>query len=123
MRASRRGSVARRIAVTLIATVAFVLQSLLAAPASAYRLPDLATCVQPGGTAQDEPAGDRGRGHDHCCILACVACGVAFVAAIAGIVHFPERAGSRIALTRAAAIPVSSPLQFYFAARGPPTDL
>ncbi len=123
MSASRRASVARRVAVTLIATVAFVLQSLLAAPAGAYRLPDLATCVQPDGTAQDKPAGDHEGGHDHCCILACVACGVAFVASIAGIVHFPERPGSRIVLSRAAAIPVSSPLEFYFGARGPPTDL
>jgi len=109
--------------ITLIATVAFVLQSLLASPASASRIPDPATCVQPDGTTQEKPAGEHGRGHNHCCILACVACGVAFVASIAGIVHFPERSGSRVVLSRAQAIPASSPLAFYFAARGPPTDL
>jgi hypothetical protein len=123
MRASRRGSVARGVAINLVATFALLLQSLLAMPASAVSRSDIAICAQQDGTQQDDTGGDHGRGHGHCCILACVACGVAYVASIAGIVVFPERSGSHIVLAPAAAIPASSPLELYFAARGPPTDL
>lgn len=123
MRVFRRGSLAKRAAISLIATIAFLLQSLLAAPASASRTPDPATCVQPVGSEQEEPAGEHRGGHGLCCILACAACGVAFVASIAGIVDFPERPESRIALSRAPVGPASAPLEFYFSARGPPTDL
>lgn len=123
MRVSRRGSVARRAAINLIATIALLLQSLLANPASAVQLSDAAICAPQDGSQQGNPDGERGRSHGLCCILACVACGVAFVAPIAGIVAFPERSESRVVLSRAKAIPASSPLEFYFAARGPPTDL
>jgi hypothetical protein len=126
MRVFRRGSLAKRAAISLVATIAFLLQSLLAAPASASRAPDPATCAQPAqpvGSAQEEPTGEHSGGHGLCCILACVACGVAFVASVAGIVDFPERPESRITLARATIGPASAPLEFYFSARGPPTDL
>jgi hypothetical protein len=123
MRVSRRSSVARRAAICLIATFALLLQSLLAAPATAFGIADPAICVQPNGTQPEDPAGEHGSNHGLCCILACVACGVAFVASSAGTVAFPERPGSRIVFASTATIPVSAPLKFYFAARGPPTDI
>jgi hypothetical protein len=123
MRAFRRSSVAKRAVISLIATFALLLQSLLATPAGAFGTTDPVVCVQPDGSQQPDPAGDHERTHGLCCILACVACGVAFVASSVGIVAFPERSGARIVFSTAAPIPVSAPLKFYFSARGPPTEI
>lgn len=122
MRAFRPGPVARRIAITLIAISALMLQGLLAAPATAVPSAGSIVCA-PDGSAPDTSGGDHRGNHGLCCILACVAFGAAYVASTAGIVVFPARPASRIYFAPATAFPTAPPLKFYFAARGPPQDL
>jgi hypothetical protein len=123
MRASPRGPAARRVVIFLVATLALAFHNLLAPLASVPPASDPAICVQQDGAPQDEPAGEHGSGHDFCCIIACVACGVAYVASVAGILDFPERSGTRRVSARATRILASRPLEVFFAARGPPIDL
>jgi hypothetical protein len=121
MRASPRDLATRRVAISLIAIFALLLNGLVATYATTLPPSDPTICVQVDGGAQDEPSGEHGPAHNYCCVLACVVCGVAYVASVAGVLVFPERSGARIALSRATPIPTSRPLELYFSARGPPT--
>jgi hypothetical protein len=119
---ARKGSMAKRVAVNLIALYAFLLQSVFAGPAiAAYDAPSGVICSQ----NKSGPQGSDGAHHRHgiCCILACAASASIFVAASAGILFFPPRAGSYLDLAPPPFAVTHAAAQFYPPPRGPPPAL
>jgi hypothetical protein len=122
MQRSRKGSAVRRVAISLIALYAILLQGLLAAPAAALNAPGGVICAQSGSGSQT-PDGERHHHHGLCCILACAASGGVFVAATAGIAFSPARAASRLEFASAPFVVTRAAAQFYLPPRGPPQAL
>lgn len=118
----RQISVVRRVAVSVIALYALLLQGFLVAPAAAYNSLGEIICQQ-DGSQSEKPAGEHHSHHGLCCILACAVCGAAFVAVAAGMVFFPPRAISRFAFAPPPVAATRTPAQFHLAARGPPQAL
>jgi hypothetical protein len=119
----RQGSVARRVAVGLIALYALMLQSFAAAAMpAAFNSLGGSICAQ-DISGSETPGGGQHRDHGACCIVACAACACAYVATAFGIVIFPARQASPLVWTSGPAIAPRPPVKFFFAARGPPQDL
>lgn len=118
----RHASVVQRIAISVIALYALLLQGFLAAPVTAFASDGEVTCV----TDISGP-GSAGGEHNHhrglCCIVACSAFCTAYVASLAGLIDFPIRQGSRVGFGETQAGAALAPLEFYFAARGPPQNV
>jgi len=114
----RKGSPAKRIAISLIGLYALLLQGFIAPPAAALGSLDEITCTQNG--AQSDGASSERRRHGLCCILACAASGSVFVAATARSFVFPLRVLSRLDFAQPSAAIARASAQFYLPARGPP---
>ena len=116
----RQGSSAKRVAVSVIALYALLLQAFVAAaaPVAAFDPFDI-TCSQ-DATQSGAPGGENRHHHGLCCVVACVACGCAFIAAASGVAFFPVRKTSAIDFALTPAVTTQRPLKFYLAARGPP---
>lgn len=118
----RQVSIAKRVVVSVIALYALLLQAFLLAPTAAYDSQGEIICQQ-DGSQSETPAGEHHHHHGLCCILACTACGIAYVAVAAGIVVFPLQAASRFNFAPPPAATKRTPAQFHLAARGPPQAL
>ncbi|WP_036257397.1 hypothetical protein [Methylocapsa aurea] len=119
----RQGSIAKRVAISVIALYALMLQAFVAAaaPASGFDFLDGSNCVQ-DASGTPTPGGAQHRHHGLCCILACAAA-CAYVAMASGIAIFPIRAASPFVWAQTPSLPNRPPQKFYFAARGPPQSL
>jgi hypothetical protein len=117
-----KGPVARRVAISVIALFALLLQGLLAAPAAAVDAHGGVICAQSKSGPQT-PDGDQHRHHGLCCILACAASGSIFAASAAGVVFFAPRASSRLEFASASVASTRAAAQFYLPPRGPPQAL
>jgi hypothetical protein len=118
MRKFRQGSLAQRLAVGMIAIYALLLHGFLAPPAMSLTGAEVICALD-----SSEPGSARsGHKHHHgqCCIIACAACCAAYVASVVGLVEFPAQRSLRVGFRDADAIGSIAPLEFYFAARGPP---
>jgi hypothetical protein len=122
MRKFRQGSLALRLAVGVIALYALLLQAFLAPPITAFASGGDVICV-----ADTTGPGSAGSEHKHhhglCCIVACATCCAAYVASVAGLIEFPIRAASQTGFDDTGLITARAPLEFYFAARGPPQNI
>jgi hypothetical protein len=117
----RKGSAAKRIAISVIVLYALLLQGILAPSAAAVGSLSQITCTQ-NGSGSEAPGGE----HHHqglWCILACAASGSVFVAAVAGLAVFPPQVVSRLDFAQPPAAVMRVPAQFYLPARGPPQAL
>jgi len=114
----RKGSAAKRIAISLIGLYALLLQGIFAPPAAPLGSLDEITCTQ-NGAQSDGPSSERHR-HGLCCILACAASGSVFAAATARSFVFPLRVLSRLDFAQPSAAIARASAQFYLPARGPP---
>ncbi len=117
-----KGPVARRVAISVIALFAFLLQGLLAAPAAAVDAHGGVICAQ-SKVGPQTPDGDQHRHHGLCCILACAASASIFVAAAAGVVFFAPRASSRLEFAAPPGDATRAAAQFHLPPRGPPQAL
>jgi hypothetical protein len=118
----RKGSIARRVAITAFALYALLLQGFLvaSAPAAAFAFLGGISCAQDGsGTSGGDPI----HHHGLCCILACAAAACAHVATASAVSVFPTRVASTIDFAPALGLATRAPRRYYFAARGPPTYL
>jgi hypothetical protein len=121
----RRGSFAKRAAVSVLALYALLLQAFLASTtsAAAFSFPggiDAYNCSQ-DGTGSGVPGERPPHHHGLCCILACTAAACAYVGTASSFAVFPAVAEGAKICFRAAAEPRNK--AFFFAARGPPQDL
>jgi hypothetical protein len=116
-----RGSTARHAAIGLIALTAILWQGFVAtlAPVESFDARGNIICSEPQSD-RDEPSNTGRHEHSACCILACAASGVVFLAAVVALVVFPAPRCARVAISRNARNHAPSPLKLYFAARGPP---
>jgi len=110
-----------RILIGLIAIYAIVLQALVAAalPVSSFDSSGLVMCA-PGKTTQNGPSDKKHHEHAACCILACAASNFTFVADAFFAIAPVERPVADVVFPKTILRRASSPLRFYFAARGPP---
>lgn len=124
MESRRPAPVAKRVAISVIALYALLLQAFVvaAAPDPAVEFSAGIICAQPESRSE-APAGEYHHHGGLCCILACAACGCAYVAAAATIAVFPDRAASCLVFGETPTGSARPPLKFYFAARGPPENL
>ena len=119
----RDASIAKRIAISVIAICALVLQGVLAIPAAASGSIDEIACTQ-DGFQPEKPGGEHAHHQGLCCILACAACSCASIAAEAtGVVVPVRRAASAIVWTPAPGTGPRAAAQFNPPARGPPQAL
>jgi hypothetical protein len=120
----RKGSMARRVAISAFALYALLLQGFLGAyaPAAAVAFPGGVSCVQ-DGSGSSTPGGGPVRHHGLCCILACAAAACGYAGTASAVVVFPARAASAIDFAPAPGLAARLPIKYYFAARGPPEDL
>jgi hypothetical protein len=123
----RKGSIARRVAISafaLYALYALLLQGFLAAPApaAAFAFPGGISCAQ-DGSGSGTSGGDPVRHHGLCCVLACAAAACSYVATASAVPAFPARVASAIHFAPAPRLAGRAPLKYYFAARGPPQNL
>jgi hypothetical protein len=120
----RKGSIARRVAITAFALYALLLQGFLAAsaPAAAFAFPGGISCAQ-DGSGSGTSGGDPVRHYGLCCILACAAAASGYAGTASAIVVFPSRVASAIHFAPASGRAGRLPIKYYFAARGPPEDL
>lgn len=119
----RRGSLAKRAALSVIALYALLLQAFAAAAAEpAAPDPYGPICAQISSRVTAS-ASSRAHRHGLCCISACFDCGCAFVAIPAGVAFAPNRRISSLAFGIAASFASRQPQGFYFAARGPPAAI
>jgi hypothetical protein len=116
----RKGSITKRIAISVIALYALLLQGMFAPSAAAVGSLSQITCAQNGSGSQ-APGGEHH--HGLCCILACAASGSVFVVATAGIVVFLLRALARLDYAQPPTAVARASAQFYLPARGPPQAL
>jgi hypothetical protein len=122
MRKFRQASPAQRLAISLIALYALLLQGFLATPSMAFAPAGDVICAP--DQADSSPAGgEHKRHHGLCCIVACAACCATYVAAVTGLVVFPVREASSVGFGDSDPISALAPLEFYFAARAPPRIL
>lgn len=113
----------QRVAISLIALYALVLQSFASAAApTVFAALDGSICAQDISGSQ-APAGEGHHDHGPCCILACVACACAYVATASGLAIFPASSASPLSWALDSAIAARPPVKYYFAARGPPQRL
>lgn len=122
MRKFRQASPAQRLAISLIALYALVLQGFLAKPAMVFDPAGDVICA-PGQFDSNPTGGEHKRHHGLCCIVSCAACCAAYVAAVAGLAEFPAREASSFGFGDSEPILARAPLEFYFAARAPPRIL
>jgi len=121
----RQSSVSRRVAISVIALYALLLQGFLVAATQAAAFDSFGdvTCspAEPNSTS----TGGEQQDHRHglCCILACAASGCAYLATASGVAVFPERVATAIVWTSGSGFTSRSPQRFFFAARGPPQIL
>ncbi len=94
MKRFRQSSVAKRVAVSVIALCALLFQNMLAAPVAAFGFIGEITCAQ-NGSGPEIPGGEHHRHHGLCCIFACPAC-VSAVATSSSITVFPVRKTSSV---------------------------
>jgi hypothetical protein len=118
----RHNSGPRRIAIGMIAVYALFLQGFFAAAThgTATELAGGPICSQaPAGT----PATNRG-GHHHglCCVLACAACGCAYLSSDASSSVIPDCFASPVAWLSSQLQARCQPLSFRLGARGPPQN-
>jgi len=120
----KRGALAKRAAISVLALYALLLQAFFAssAPAAAFSFPggiDAYNCTQDGtGSSLPEHPSHH---HGLCCILACAAAACAYVGTVSsGVVFLPNAEGSKIAFAALPSVAARPPLKFFFAARGPP---
>jgi len=124
----RRGSFAKRAAVSVLALYALLLQAFLASTtsAAAFSFPggiDAYNCSQ-DGTGSGVPGERPPYHHGLCCILACTAAACAYLGTASSFAVFPAVAeGAKIAFALLPSPATRPPLKFFFAARGPPQDL
>ncbi len=124
----RQGSGARRLAFSVFALYALLLQAFLAASMPARALDAAGTSgaitCSLGGYGSGTPAGDPAHHHGLCCILGCAAAGCAYLGTASEATAFvPERVASPIAYGIARRIPPRPALKHYFAARAPPAAI
>jgi hypothetical protein len=121
MRKFRHSSWGQRFAIGMIAVFAVLFQSFLAPSRAAFLSDEGVSC----GIRASDPSPTGGEPHQHgqCCIVACAACGVAYVAAASGLVEFPIRQAAQIGFDEAHGFRALSVRELYFGARGPPQTL
>jgi hypothetical protein len=121
---SRQGSVASRVTISVIALYALLLQAIFASagPVAAFD-PSAGVACSEDGSQSGGPSGEHHHHAGLCCILACAACGCAYIATASTIAVFPARAGVSFNWDQAPAIAARPPLKFFFGARGPPQDI
>jgi len=112
----------RRAAVSVVALYALFLQGFLAAAlqASTFESVSGAVCAAPSPGKQSQ----NGAGHHHglCCILACAACGCAYLASETNDFVASEQFASPLVWLTSPS-PVSyQPFKTYLGARGPPQE-
>ena len=124
MQRFRQGSIARRVAISAFALYALLLQGFLAAsaPTAAFAFPGGVSCVQDGSGSRT-PGGNLVRHHGLCCILACAAAACGYAGTASAVPGFPARVASTIEFAPVRGLVARAPHRYYFAARGPPTDL
>lgn len=120
----RQGSATKRVAISVVALYALLLQAFVGAATHAAAFDRFGnTICAPEGSDPDAPGGDLGHQHCLCCILACAASGCAYLATASGLAAFPQRAASAVVWASTPGIPTRTPQRFYFAARGPPAGV
>ncbi|MCI0601081.1 MAG: hypothetical protein L0Y50_14110 [Beijerinckiaceae bacterium] len=119
----RQSSGSTRAAISVIALYALFLQGFLAAAveASAFESAGGAICAapDPGNQSPD------GNGHHHglCCVLACAACGYAFLTLENGGFAVSEQLALPLIWLPAASLARYQPFRTYLGARGPPQTI
>lgn len=118
----RHSSGSPRAAISVIALYALFLQGFLAAAAqaSAFEAVGSAVCVAPAPGEQSP----NGTGHHHglCCILACAACGCAYLASETSEFVASERFASPLVWLPGGSHVRYQPFKNYLGARGPPQE-
>jgi len=117
----RKGPIAKRLSTGAIALFALVLQAFIAtaAPGTPFDSLPATSCAQAGSGSQ-MPGNEQHQHHPDCCILACAACGCAYLAAVPGFAAFPVRSISTIIWSPPPRLAVFPSLRRNFSARGPP---
>lgn len=116
-------SIAKRVAITLIAICALLLQGVFAVSAAASGSFEETACTQ-NGFQPEKPGGEHAQHHGMCCILACAACSCASITDAVHSVVLPVRRGSStIVWTLAPGTGPRVAAQFNSPARGPPQTL
>jgi hypothetical protein len=114
----RQGSLARRLAVGLIAIDVFLFQA-FAPTAAALAHHGAVTCemhLQGQGSGKIPPT----HHHGTCCIVGCVTCCAAYVAAVAGFAENLARQPALVGFSETPSFASPALLEIYFSARGPP---
>jgi len=117
----RQGPVVKRVAISIVVLYALLLQAFIAAAAPVAFAPDGAiACTQ--GDWSSQPRGEH-HGDGLCCILACAACGCAYVPAKAGAAFIQVRKRTIAHWSPALPIGANGARGSIFSARGPPQAL
>ncbi|WOJ89600.1 hypothetical protein RZS28_17730 [Methylocapsa polymorpha] len=124
MTSLRQGSATKRVAISVVALYALLLQALLGAAAHAAAFDRFGNAIcAPDGSNPEAPGGEQDHQHCLCCILACAASGCAYLATASGLAAFPQRMALAVVWAPMPGIPTRAPQRFYFAARGPPESI
>jgi len=117
----RKGPIAKRLSTGAIALFALVLQAFIAtaAPGTPFDSLPATSCAQAGSGSQ-MPGNEQHQHHPDCCILACAACGCAYLAVVPGFVAFTVRNISTIIWSPPPRLAVFPSPRRNFSARGPP---
>jgi hypothetical protein len=118
----RQGSIAKRLAIGVVAIYALLLQAFLAASAPAVAFSEETNCSFNSSTP-GTPGSDAAGHHCPCCTLACAAACCAYTGTASALIVFPWRAASPIEFAPAPVRATRSFLKYHFAARGPPQHL
>lgn len=120
----RQGSASKRVAISVVALYALLLQGVLGAALHAGSVDRFGNVIcAPEGQTPEAPDGDHSSQHCVCCILVCAASACAYLAAASGLAAFPQRMAQAVIWTPTPAIAAQGSQRFHFAARGPPLSI
>jgi hypothetical protein len=121
MTSLRQSSATTRVAISVVALYALLLQAFIGAVAHAESFDRFGKAIcAPDASSPETPSGDPNHQHCLCCILVCAASGCAYLASASGLASFPQRVAIAAAWAPGAGIAGHASQRFYFAARGPP---
>jgi hypothetical protein len=118
-----QSSRSKHVAISVIVLYAFFFQGFFSAAVQAAAFDSLGFVCSQAESGQQTPGGNPNHQHGLCCILACAACGCAYLASDSDPSVLSERVGSTISWPPAQSIATRSAHKFYFGARGPPQSL
>ncbi|WP_026606429.1 hypothetical protein [Methylocapsa acidiphila] len=116
-----QASATKRVAISVVALYALLLQGVVGAAARAAAFDRFGSAIcEPQGSIPQAPNRESSHQHCFCCISTCSSSSGDAGLLASGLSAFPQRWAIAVAWNAASATPARASERFHFAARGPP---